>query len=292
VSGTSPPVVITAASGMQRWSNAERMAGRRIAVVPTMGALHDGHIALIRAARNAADRVIVTIFVNPTQFGPQEDFARYPRSFDADVAAAADAGADAIFAPSVEEMYPAGYQTYVSVEEVTRTLEGAVRPGHFRGVATVVAKLFHCTQPHVAFFGQKDAQQVAVIRRMVRDLSFDLDVAVVPTVREADGLAKSSRNVYLTPEERSEAPVLFRSLVRARDLIDAGEPSADAVRLAVRTMIAAESHGRIDYVSVAHAETLEELTAVAPGVPVTVSLAVRFGTTRLIDNIQAQVGSI
>jgi pantoate--beta-alanine ligase len=275
---------------MQRWSDELRQKGRRVAVVPTMGALHEGHLSLIQAARSMADVVIVTIFVNPMQFGPHEDFERYPRSFAKDVAAAAGAGADAVFAPSVGEMYPEGYQTFVTVEEVTRTLEGAVRPGHFLGVATVVAKLFNCTHPHIAVFGQKDAQQVVVIKRMARDLNIDIEIQVAPTVREADGLAKSSRNVYLTPQQRAEAPVLFRALDRAKALIAGGETSAERIRSAVRSMITAESSGTIDYVSVANGDTLEELADIGAGVPVMVSLAVRFGSTRLIDNIQAHYG--
>jgi pantoate--beta-alanine ligase len=275
---------------MQRWSDEKRSTGKRVAVVPTMGALHEGHLSLVRTARSTADAVIVTIFVNPTQFGPHEDFERYPRSLAQDVAAAAAAGAEAVFAPSVEEMYPEGFQTTISVEEVTRTLEGAARPGHFRGVATVVAKLFNCTHPHLAVFGQKDCQQVVVIKRMVHDLNMDIEILVAPTVREADGLARSSRNVYLTPQQRAEAPVLYRALCRARDMITGGERSATRIRSAMRSMITAESSGTIDYVSVAKAESLEELAEVGAGVPVTVSLAVRFGSTRLIDNIQAQYG--
>jgi pantoate--beta-alanine ligase len=292
VSDTGPPLpaVVTSPVEMQHWSDSARKRGRRVAVVPTMGALHEGHLSLIRKANGEADLVIVTLFVNPTQFGPGEDFERYPRAFAGDVALAGDAGAAYVFAPAAEDMYPAGYQTFISVEEITRTLEGAIRPGHFRGVATIVAKLFNCTHPHMAFFGQKDAQQVAVITRMVQDLNFDVQIIVCPTVREADGLAKSSRNVYLTAGQRAEAPVLYRSLVRAKEMVAAGETSADHVRSAARTMITTESSGIIDYVSVAHAESLEELTDIGAGVPVTVSLAVRFGSTRLIDNIQTQLG--
>jgi pantoate--beta-alanine ligase len=193
-----------------------------------------------------------------------------------------------IFAPAAGAMYPAGFQTSVEVAEVTRVLEGAIRPGHFRGVTTVVAKLFHCTHPHTAVFGQKDAQQVAVIRRMIADLNFDVDLVVVPTAREDDGLARSSRNVYLTPAQRAEAPVLYRSLEHARELLDRGTPSADVIRSAVRQIIA-QSSGVIDYVSVANGDTLEELADIGPETPVLVSLAVRFGQTRLIDNIQKRV---
>jgi pantoate--beta-alanine ligase len=275
---------------MQRWADDVRNQGKRIALVPTMGALHEGHLSLIRAARMSAQTVIVSIFVNPTQFGPRDDFEKYPRSLAADVAASGGAGADAVFAPAVTEMYPDGYQTFVAVEEVTRTLEGAVRPGHFRGVATVVTKLLNCTHPHLAVFGQKDAQQVVVIKRLVKDLNIDVEIVVAPTVREADGLAQSSRNVFLTPQQRSEAPVLFRALSRAKERIAAGESSAERIRSAVRSMIAAESSGTIDYVSVANAETLDELSTIGAGVTVTVSLAVRFGSTRLLDNIQSHYG--
>ncbi len=204
--------ILTDPRGMQHDADALRRAGRRIAVVPTMGALHEGHLTLIREARSRADVVVVTLFVNPAQFGAGEDFDRYPRDRDRDAARAGDAGADILFAPDAAAVYGPGYQTYLSVEQVSLPLEGAARPGHFRGVATIVAKLFIATAPHVAVFGQKDAQQVAVVRRLIRDLGFDIELVVVPTVRESDGLALSSRNASLTPDQRRQAPVLFAAL--------------------------------------------------------------------------------
>ncbi|HTO93457.1 MAG TPA: pantoate--beta-alanine ligase [Bacteroidota bacterium] len=270
---------------MQREAEHLRAAGKRIALVPTMGALHAGHAALIREARARGDAVVVTLFVNPAQFGQGEDYGRYPRDLDGDVLLASGAGGDILFAPEPKAMYPPGYQTYVSVERLSLPLEGAARPGHFRGVTTVVTKLLNITRPHVAVFGQKDAQQVVVLRRMARDLDFGVEIVVVPTVRERDGLALSSRNAYLTPAQRNEAPVLHRALKKGEDLIRAGERSADAVGAAVASEITAGSSAAIDYVSVADAESLEPLSTLRPGATVLVSLAARFGTTRLIDNV-------
>jgi len=274
---------------MQQEAEAMRSEGRRIALVPTMGALHGGHTALIREARRRGDIVIVTIFVNPAQFGEGEDFGRYPRNIDADRLTASDAGADILFAPATPSMYPGGYQTFVTVEKVSLPLEGAARPGHFRGVATVVTKLFNITKPHCAVFGQKDAQQVVVLRRMVRDLDLGVDIVVVPTVREADGLAMSSRNAYLTPSQRSEAPVLYRSLRRAEEIIRGGEKNAAGIIKAVTAEISGGSSAEIEYLSVSDAETLEPLSALRPGETVLVSLAARFGSTRLIDNIHIRI---
>jgi pantoate--beta-alanine ligase len=254
-----------------------------------MGALHEGHLALIRHARTIADAVVVTLFVNPSQFGKGEDFERYPRDPSGDAARVEGAGGDILFMPREGEMYGERYQTYVAVEEVTRRLEGGVRPGHFRGVATVVTKLFHLTKPHVAVFGQKDAQQVVVVRTLIRDLDFDIRLSILPTVREADGLAMSSRNAYLNGEQRKEAPVLYRALLAGERLVARGERRAETVVGEVRRMIEAESAGRIDYVSLSGAETLEEQTSLSPGDSVVLSLAVRFGTTRLIDNIPVTV---
>jgi len=270
---------------MQREADVLRAAGKRIALVPTMGALHGGHAALIREARALGDVVVVSLFVNPAQFGEGEDYGRYPRDVDGDVLLASGAGGDILFAPEPAAMYPPGYQTFVDVETLSRRLEGAARPGHFRGVATVVAKLFNITRPHAAVFGQKDAQQVIVLRRMVRDLDLGVEIAVVPTVRERDGLALSSRNTYLTPAQRNEAPVLYRSLRKAEEMIRAGERSAGAVIAAVTSEITGGSSAAIDYVSVADAESLDPLSTISPGTPVLVSLAARFGATRLIDNI-------
>ena len=270
---------------MQREADALRAAGRRIALVPTMGALHGGHVALIGRARKHAERVVVSIFVNPAQFGQGEDFARYPRDIEKDTQVVAGAGGDLLFVPGPAAMYPDGYQTFVTVEKVSLPLEGAARPGHFRGVATVVAKLLNITRPHVAVFGQKDAQQVVVIRRLVRDLNLGVEIDVVPTVREEDGLAMSSRNAYLSPEERRQAPVLYRSLRIGEDLIRAGERSASRVAAAVTAEISGKSSARLDYVSVADAETLEPAATLEAGSAVIISLAARFGSTRLIDNI-------
>ncbi len=262
-----------------------RAAGKRIAVVPTMGYLHEGHSALIREAKNRADVVITTVFVNPTQFGPGEDFERYPRDLDHDVRIAKNAGAGIVFAPSTDAMYEPHFSSFVLVEKITSVLEGKSRPGHFRGVATVVAKLFHITQPHVAVFGQKDAQQVIVVRRMIRDLNFAVDLVVVPTVREKDGLALSSRNTYLSPQQRQEAVVLYTALSEAQKSIASGTVSSMELVEEMKGMITLHSSGVIDYVSVADAETLEELTALNGHPEILVSLAVRFGQTRLIDNI-------
>jgi pantoate--beta-alanine ligase len=254
-----------------------------VGLVPTMGYLHEGHLSLVRGARGAEDHVVASIFVNPTQFGPQEDYQRYPRDTDRDLAALERERVDIVFMPPVEEMYPEGFDTHVEVERLTEVLEGAHRPGHLRGVTTVVAKLFLIVQPHRAYFGQKDAQQLAVVRRMARDLDMGVEVVGLPTVREADGLAMSSRNAYLSPSEREAAPVLSRSLRLAEDLWREGERDAEAIRERMRALIAAEPLARIDYVSVADVETLRELETVDG--PALVSLAVRIGTTRLIDNV-------
>jgi pantoate--beta-alanine ligase len=229
--------------------------------------------------------VVTTIFVNPTQFGPGEDFARYPRDLMNDVDLCTAAGTDIVFAPDIDRMYPTGFATYVNVDKLTEVLEGAARPGHFRGVVTIVAKLFHVTKPHVAVFGQKDAQQIAVIRRMVADLNFDVSLIVAPIVREEDGLAMSSRNMYLTPQQRREAPVLFRALQHGESKIRKGERSATKVREGMQSMIVTQSSGKIEYVSLADTMSLQELETITPGKEILLSLAVRFGATRLIDNM-------
>lgn len=267
---------------------AEMRQGRRrasgpVGFVPTMGYLHEGHLSLARQARRENDTVVASIFVNPAQFGPHEDFARYPRNAERDLALLAEVGVDLVYMPSVAEMYPAGFSTYVEVGGVTERLEGAVRPGHFKGVATVVAKLFNIVQPTKAYFGQKDAQQVIVIKKMVADLDMDLEVVVMPTIREVDGLAMSSRNVYLSPGERQSALVLYRSLNLAREMWKKGERDAGKVRQAMALLIAGEESAKVDYISVADAATLEEIGTISG--PALVSLAVRFGKTRLIDNI-------
>jgi len=254
-----------------------------VGLVPTMGYLHEGHLSLVRRARAENAYVIATIFVNPTQFGPQEDYSRYPRDLPRDVALLEKVGTDLVFAPPVEEIYPTGFCTYVNVEEITTRLEGEKRPGHFRGVATVVCKLFNLTRPQRAYFGQKDAQQLVVIRRMARDLNFDLEIIPCPTVREADGLAMSSRNVYLNAPERQAATVLYRALSAARARYEAGERDAEALRRAMREVLAAEPLARVDYVSLADPESMVELNQVKG--TALASLAVYIGKTRLIDNI-------
>ena len=252
--------------------------------VPTMGFLHDGHISLVRAARARMGAVACSIFVNPTQFAPTEDLARYPRDLERDLALLSEAGCDLVFTPDASEVYPAGFSTRVEVEGVTAPLEGAVRPGHFSGVATVVLKLFNMVQPDAAWFGQKDAQQCAVIRRMARDLDLPVEIFVAPTVREPDGLAMSSRNVYLGPEDRAAAVVLVRALTAAEAAFDAGERDADGLRALMTSVLEGEPRGVPDYVSIADPDTLEELSSVDERGAVA-SLAVRFGKTRLIDNL-------
>ncbi|MER3545321.1 MAG: pantoate--beta-alanine ligase [Chloroflexota bacterium] len=252
-------------------------------LVPTMGYLHEGHLSLVRRARAENDHVAVSIFVNPTQFGPHEDLDRYPRDLNRDLSLLEPLGVDLVLAPPVEEMYPPGFQTKVVVEDVARPLEGAARPGHFVGVATIVCKLFNIFQPDRAYFGQKDAQQVVVIRRMARDLDFDLEIVVCPTVREPDGLAMSSRNVYLSPEERRAATVLFRALSAAQAAWQAGERDGERLRQHMRAVLTSEPLARPDYVSIADPDTLVELDQV--GERALASLAVRIGATRLIDNL-------
>jgi pantoate--beta-alanine ligase len=281
--------VITSLSEMQNSSDAFRLEGNRIGLVPTMGALHEGHLSLIRIAHENADVVITTIFVNPAQFGPTEDFERYPRNLERDCSLAFEAGSGLVFAPSVAEMYPHGYQSSVDVGALGDRLEGRSRPGHFRGVATVVAKLFHITSPHVAVFGRNDAQQVVVIRAMVRDLNFPIEIIAAPIVRESDGLAMSSRNVYLSEQQRKEASVLNRSLRLAEKKIGSGERNPAGVTAAMRSLIEQESQSAVDYISIAHEDTLEEYSTLAPGDRALVSLAVRFGSTRLIDNCSVTV---
>ncbi len=255
-----------------------------LGLVPTMGYLHDGHISLVQAARAECASVVVSIFVNPTQFGPLEDLAAYPRDLPRDLNLLNEAGVDLVWTPTPEIMYPPGYQTWVTVDEVTQPLEGAMRPGHFRGVATVVAKLFNAIQPDKAYFGQKDAQQAVVIRRMALDLNFPLQVVICPIQREPDGLAMSSRNTYLDPAERQAATVLSRSLAAARAAYASGERDADALRQVMSEIINAEPLARCQYVSCAHPDTLQELDGPIPGRAL-LSMAVYIGKTRLIDNL-------
>jgi pantoate--beta-alanine ligase len=253
-----------------------------VGLVPTMGYLHNGHLSLIRRARQECDHVAVSIFVNPTQFGPQEDLARYPRDLERDMKLI-EPYTDLLWTPTQEIMYPPGYQTWVEVETMTRPLEGAMRPGHFRGVTTVVAKLFNSVQPAKAYFGQKDAQQAAVIHQMVRDLNFPIEIVVCPILREPDGLAMSSRNVYLDPQQRKAATILSRSLREAREAYDNGERDAGMLRQIMKDVLASEPLAQVQYVSCADYETLEELETVER--KALLSMAVFLGKTRLIDNI-------
>jgi len=253
-----------------------------LGLVPTMGYLHEGHLSLVRASKGDNDHTAATIFVNPTQFAPTEDLSRYPRDDARDLSLLEAEGCDAVFIPTVEEMYPDGFGTYVTVENLTARLEGASRPTHFRGVTTIVMKLLQIAQPDRAYFGRKDAQQLAVVRRMVRDLDVPVEIVGMPIVREPDGLAMSSRNAYLTPDQRQGALVLSRALRLAEDCVAAGQRSADKIRAEMRALIATEPLAEIDYISIAHADTLEELATI--GRPALAALAVRFGPTRLIDN--------
>lgn len=262
----------------------KREQDQTIGLVPTMGALHDGHLSLVREARRMCDIVVVSIFVNPTQFGPTEDFQNYPRDLTKDAARLTDYNVDYIFAPSPEEIYVKNFSTYVSVEGISDQLEGAARPGHFRGVATIVTILLNIIRPDFAFFGQKDAQQTLVIKRLVRDLAFDTEIVVLPIVREKSGLALSSRNVYLNEDERGAATILHRALERAETAYENGERTGQRLAEIVRSVIEQESLARLEYVSIADADTLEKLDKLDNRTAL-VSLAARFGKTRLIDNI-------
>ncbi|MGB8706330.1 MAG: pantoate--beta-alanine ligase [Dehalococcoidia bacterium] len=254
-----------------------------VGFVPTMGYLHQGHLALVKQARAENSVVVASIFVNPTQFGPTEDFKSYPRDTERDLAMLRKERTDIVFMPLAEEVYPEGFNSWVEVEKVTDRLEGSYRPGHFKGVATVVAKLFNIVEPARAYFGQKDAQQALVIKKMVADLNMNLEVIVAPTVRESDGLAMSSRNVYLNPQERQAAIVLFKALTLARNRREKGERNAETVRQEMTSLISQEPLAKIEYVSIADAQTLEELLKIDR--PALASLAVRLGKTRLIDNM-------
>ena len=268
---------------MRAASRAERRGNKRLGFVPTMGALHEGHLSLVRDAKASCDAVAASIFVNPTQFGPAEDLAKYPRSFDRDRELLEKEGVELLFAPSVEEMYPAGAVTWVTVEGLSGKLDGRSRPGHFRGVTTVVAKLFHIVEPDAAFFGQKDAAQVAIVRRMVRDLNFPVEIVACPIVREPDGLAMSSRNAYLDEQQRKQALVLHRSLLRVKKFWDAGERRAANLVAVGCEEIAAEKSVRLDYFEIVDPDSLNAVERVAEGALVAVAAFV--GTTRLIDNI-------
>ncbi|CUU03366.1 pantoate--beta-alanine ligase [Candidatus Thermokryptus mobilis] len=282
--------IISKIKEMQRVADDLRREGKIIGVVPTMGYLHEGHLSLIRLAKERSDVVITTIFVNPLQFAPNEDYERYPRDFERDVKLAQSAGCDIIFHPSVEEMYPKNFLTYVEVDKLTKVLEGEFRPTHFRGVTTVVAKLFNITKPHIAIFGQKDAQQALIIKQMVRDLNFDIEIIVAPIVREPDGLAMSSRNVYLSDLERKDATVLYESLKLAEKLIkENGERDPNVIISKMKELISSKPTAKIDYIAIVEPETLEKVESLTEGHEYLVALAVRIGSTRLIDNTIVKV---
>jgi len=268
---------------MRAACRAARRGGQRLGFVPTMGALHEGHLSLVRAARAACDIVAASIFVNPLQFAPNEDLAKYPRTFERDRELLAREGVELLFAPSTEEMYPAGAVTWVTVEELSGKLDGRSRPGHFRGVTTVVAKLFHIVEPDAAFFGQKDAAQVAIIRRMVRDLNLPVEIVACPIVREPDGLAMSSRNAYLDEQQRKQALVLHRALLRVQKSWEGGERDAAKLAAAGRKEFAEEKSVRLDYLEIVDPHNLDSLTSTSQGALIAVAAFV--GTTRLIDNI-------
>ena len=274
---------LTRVAEMQTAAAGLRGAGKRLGFVPTMGALHEGHLALVRRAKQETDVTVVSLFVNPAQFGPSEDYLNYPRDFERDSELLRREGVDILFAPPVEEIYPAGFQTYATVEPVGAPLEGQFRPGHFRGVATVVLKLFNIVQPDRAYFGRKDGQQCTVVSRLVRDLNLPVEIVVCPIVREPDGLAMSSRNAYLNPDERQAARVLYQSLCRARELMQGGERRAQVIAGEIRRLIAQEPQARIDYVAVVDAETLQPVDQVRGRV--LVPLAVWIGRARLLDNL-------
>lgn len=265
----------------------QKSAGKSIGFVPTMGYLHEGHISLVKSSLHDNEFTIMSIFVNPTQFGPNEDFGKYPRDLDRDLIMAENAGVDVVFVPSVQEMYPDGYVTYVNVEEITQELCGQSRPGHFKGVTTIVNKFFNIVEPNKAYFGQKDAQQVVVIKRMVKDLNMNVEIITCPIVREKDGLAMSSRNAYLNSEERKAALVLSKSLFEAEELVKSGERDGLKIIEFINNKITSESLACVDYIKVSDPESLEDVAIINK--KVLIALAVKFGTTRLIDNILVEV---
>lgn len=274
--------VIDSIKEMQSHSETLRLSGKTISFVPTMGYFHEGHLSLMREARKTADHVVVSIYVNPTQFGPKEDFSKYPRDFERDVQMARSVGVDVIFFPSNPEMYPNAYQTYVDVEKVTQNLCGMSRPGHFRGVTTICCKLFNIVKPHSAIFGKKDYQQLAAIKRMVADLNMDLEIIGLPTFREPDGLAMSSRNVYLSPEERASALTLVGALKLAQKLYAKGERNATEIIRQAEQLIKSANFTDIDYIKICDTATLEDANEIQG--EVVMALAVKVGKTRLIDN--------
>jgi pantoate--beta-alanine ligase len=275
--------VITSIGDMKAYARLARSGGKKLALVPTMGAVHGGHLSLVRRAKEECQAVVVSIFVNPTQFGPGEDEARYPRDLAGDLVTLGPLGVDVVFSPSVVEMYPQGFETFVEPGQSAASLEGACRPGHFRGVATVVSKLLNIVRPDFAYFGQKDFQQTLVVRRLIKDLNLDVQVVVCPIVREPDGLAKSSRNAYLSAPDRKAALVLHRSLRRAEELFRAGGARADRVLNEMRAVFSAEPRAKLEYAAVVEPVRLEPVEVITPGCVALV--AARLGTTRLIDNV-------
>jgi pantoate--beta-alanine ligase len=280
--------IVTTKDDLRAAVRAARSAGRTIGLVPTMGALHAGHLSLVKAACLAGDFVVATIFVNPTQFGPSEDFRRYPRTLDADLAALNDMKTDVVFAPEMEQMYGPRHGTFVDVGPVAEPLEGRCRPGHFRGVATVVLKLFNMAAPDRAYFGQKDFQQTRVVQRLVADLDLPIEIRICPTVRESDGLAMSSRNAYLNADERRQATMLNRSLRRAAELLETGEREAAVLIARTKDCLRGEPHVAVEYLAIVDRETLEPLACVDR--PAVALIAARVGTTRLIDNVLLDPG--
>lgn len=276
--------VITTVGTMKSYVRALKQKGETICLVPTMGFLHEGHLELMRAGRKMADHLVISIFVNPAQFGPTEDLAKYPRDFDRDRELSEGVGVECIFFPAVSEMYPDGYATYINVEEITSRLCGIARPTHFRGVTTVVAKLFNIIEPDVSVFGEKDYQQLTVIRRMVADLNMNVKVSSHPTVRETDGLAMSSRNKYLNPQQRKDALVLSRALKKAQELINKGERDAGKIRQTALDIISSAPDTAVDYVEIVHPESLETIHLIESRA--VMALAVKIGNTRLIDNVE------
>ncbi|HEX9917289.1 MAG TPA: pantoate--beta-alanine ligase [candidate division Zixibacteria bacterium] len=279
--------IITSPNRMQEICNKMQRDGKVVGFVPTMGYLHKGHLSLVRVAKKKSDVLVVSIFVNPAQFGPKEDFKRYPRDFARDGDLLKEEGCDYVFAPKTKNMYPESYSTFIEVNGLSSKLEGASRPGHFKGVTTIVAKLFHIVQPDIAVFGQKDAQQVVIINKMVKDLNFKTKIVIAPTVREKDGLAQSSRNKYLSPKQRKDATVLYESLALAKGLIRNGEKDAKTIVNKMRELINKEKGAKIDYIAIANTENLNPIEKIKG--EVLISLAVQFGKTRLIDNIKMKI---
>ncbi|MFH1074907.1 MAG: pantoate--beta-alanine ligase [Candidatus Firestonebacteria bacterium] len=280
--------VISDIKEMTSFSQKQTAEGKIIGFVPTMGYLHEGHLSLVKQAKKECDIVIVSIFVNPAQFGPQEDFALYPRDLKKDLKLLKPLKVDVVFNPEVKALYPSDYNTYINIEgDLTRKLCGAFRPIHFKGVATIVTKLFNIVLPNKAYFGQKDAQQCVVIRKMVKDLNFPVEVVALPTVREKDGLARSSRNTYLNPEERKSAPIIYESLLLAKKMIDSGELKAEKVAAAIKKKLNSIKNAEIQYVSIVNSETLEDLDIISG--KIIIAIALKLGRTRLIDNIVISV---